>query len=944
MSQIYTTEAQVQAIINSIITGQRNSAGGLVGLNENAQIEPQYIASALGVGNGGAITTSSTPPSDSVNRVFFPSQTGTYTNFSSIAVTLSDGLNLIVGSQTGGFTKVVTPITLTDYVTNANLASKIAPEVKLQNLALEYTPASNAYEPVVKSAAIFRDTTSTFSGWGFPIGSPQNFDSIIFRLRTRSNAVTKIAYSLYTGGFSTVVLEKTIDVNLAANTAFDITIVFDSLVANSADADLYFFYRCNQFIDHYSVQGATVPFPNPTFEAARYVVNGALTGIGTQISSPTTGQRNMWFITSVIGAKIKDFTKNIVSQEIEDDIKALFNTTEDEAFQNSFIQTIDKENETPIFDESSASYQQTTSTFSGWNTPLGTPQIFNCITFKVRARANAITSIRCIVRVNSNGTNLGDKTVTVNIPANTVGEVTVLFDSIIANSSQDKLAFIFQCNQFCDSFGIMSSTQFPMSGGYDNSYYFVNGVQTGGVGEAQTINPSGTRFITFAKVSKGIQIVGFKKNLLDWVADNLNITPVNPVFEPSAELILPSRIYAAQGVESNIYWDNVIFANVPIDSLTIDVVSTRGQQFEKGWRYTPGAETGTSSLQIRVFFEGRVLADKTTTIVIQNSAGGVGSKKILAIGDSTTAGGQYISLITSSYGTNPSVTFIGTRGTSPNKHEGYGGYSFNSFISAGTLTYRFTVSGITIAPALGSVYSNNSSQFTVLEINLSGSSGSITCSRTSGANDPLASGTLTNVSGGGDATISFSASEIISGNPFWISGALNFAQYLTNNSFTLASSDLVTIHLGINDVFNDSSDTNISTIITRANTLINAIRTGVPNINIGLCLTIPPAISQDSFGTNYSNGRNLKEYLVGYRKLINAFLTEFDTNARRTDKVWTIPFNVGIDRTYNFPTSQVNANARNTTQITRWTNSVHPATSGYQQMGDILWAFIKNLA
>lgn len=69
----------------------------------------------------------------------------------------------------------------------------------------------------------------------------------------------------------------------------------------------------------------------------------------------------------------------------------------------------------------------------------------------------------------------------------------------------------------------------------------------------------------------------------------------------------------------------------------------------------------------------------------------------------------------------------------------------------------FTVSGVTVAPAVGDVYSNNGSQFTIIWARIISGSGKLTTERTSGTNDPTASGTLTRVSGSGDASISFSA-------------------------------------------------------------------------------------------------------------------------------------------------------------------------------------------
>jgi lysophospholipase L1-like esterase len=57
--------------------------------------------------------------------------------------------------------------------------------------------------------------------------------------------------------------------------------------------------------------------------------------------------------------------------------------------------------------------------------------------------------------------------------------------------------------------------------------------------------------------------------------------------------------------------------------------------------------------------------------------------------------------------------------------------------------------------------------------------------------------------------------------------------------------------------------------------------------------------------------------------------------------VFIIPFNANLDRENNFPFASFSANSRNTEQIRRYTNGVHPSDSGYYQMGDTLFAFLK---
>lgn len=54
-----------------------------------------------------------------------------------------------------------------------------------------------------------------------------------------------------------------------------------------------------------------------------------------------------------------------------------------------------------------------------------------------------------------------------------------------------------------------------------------------------------------------------------------------------------------------------------------------------------------------------------------------------------------------------------------------------------------------------------------------------------------------------------------------------------------------------------------------------------------------------------------------------------------------IPTNVGLDTENNFLTKLERVNGQNKTIITRQFNGVHPAASGYNQMGDTYYAWLK---
>ena len=59
------------------------------------------------------------------------------------------------------------------------------------------------------------------------------------------------------------------------------------------------------------------------------------------------------------------------------------------------------------------------------------------------------------------------------------------------------------------------------------------------------------------------------------------------------------------------------------------------------------------------------------------------------------------------------------------------------------------------------------------------------------------------------------------------------------------------------------------------------------------------------------------------------------------DKLVMIPGNVNLDTENNFPTVKEAVNAQNPALTVRQSNGVHPAVSGYNQMGDVYYAWLK---
>ena len=238
------------------------------------------------------------------------------------------------------------------------------------------------------------------------------------------------------------------------------------------------------------------------------------------------------------------------------------------------------------------------------------------------------------------------------------------------------------------------------------------------------------------------------------------------------KLQLPPAIYAVPGVESCIYFDNVVCVVNP-DNYVFDVKCAKGRNDQKRWRYTPAAgEKGSFDLELTVLSDNGVEAvGKTKVIVTPADAGKGRNFAILVIGDSLTAASVYpkrtFDLLTRNG--HPQVKFLGTTGrtNSTVKHEGYGGWAWKTFLTK--------TQARKIAP-------------------------------------------------GEKPRAYYRAS------PFLFKGKFSLAQYLKENHQGRVP-DFITIQLGVNDVFG-ATDANQSTVIAgileNADKLIAALRKDAP--------------------------------------------------------------------------------------------------------------------
>jgi len=353
-------------------------------------------------------------------------------------------------------------------------------------------------------------------------------------------------------------------------------------------------------------------------------------------------------------------------------------------------------------------------------------------------------------------------------------------------------------------------------------------------------------------------------------------------------LVLPSVLPAVVGHEVNIYFDNVVL--VPDRrQLIFDVECARGMQQDERWTYIPKAsEIGDIGLTIDIRdASNKVIASGKTIIRIVAADAGTGKEiSCLIIGDSLTNASIYpeeiLNLCKSSG--NPILKLYGTHhveGTSPeNRHEGYGGWTFERFVT---------------------FYSENRTSDDI----------GTRCSPFVYMED-------------GKAT-------------------LDFKRYVREQCGG-KSPDFVTIELGCNDIFGSNEADQQSTIdrtLGFADKLLKAILDAGANTKIGLVMLPPPAASQDAFGNNYGCGQTRWQYRRNQHRFTEQMISKY--GGRENERIYLIPDYVNVDTEHGFPTEVVPANSRTAEKITRLANAVHPSESGYKQMADSIYAWVKEI-
>ena len=185
-------------------------------------------------------------------------------------------------------------------------------------------------------------------------------------------------------------------------------------------------------------------------------------------------------------------------------------------------------------------------------------------------------------------------------------------------------------------------------------------------------------------------------------------------------------------------------------------------------------------------------------------------------------------------------------------------------------------------------------------------------------------------------------------SPFVFDGRFDFSRYMDERrrENVLAPNDggwgtltHVGIHLGINDIFH-AEDEKFGQILSERMRMLESMIAGIRDyderIRVGMMTVIPPSRNQDSFAASYgsmqSRRRYKRKWAIWNRELIRRFADR--------PGVEVVPTHVGLDTAHNMPVASSPVNARNAATAVRQNDGVHPAVEGYQQMADMLYAWL----
>ena len=380
---------------------------------------------------------------------------------------------------------------------------------------------------------------------------------------------------------------------------------------------------------------------------------------------------------------------------------------------------------------------------------------------------------------------------------------------------------------------------------------------------------------------------------------------------------LPEHLYAAPGVECNVYFSNIFESFTP-GRYAYEALAKQGKSQVERWTWTPTeADAGTEvKLVINAWSDDAPVASVTTTVhVARAPQPGADQRKItFALLAASLTNSRYQDRIMKDMRENgyPLFTPVGSRPSAEDRakdparaaHDGYGGFSFDSFLTR----FAMTVDEIDNLQSEA-----EKEQLRKFGVKLDGGQKW----RKSLLRSPL---------------VAIRNGEKVLDVQGWLDRV--------NGG---AAPNFIVIELGVNGTFGQREATLDDYIrdeqIAKAKQLVAALRTVAPEAIIGIC-TEPVGCGQDGYGQNYAASISLIQGRRNIFRISRALKTWVESAG--DPKLVLVPLAQSIDPVYGFIRTSAPANACTTEKKVRDHNALHPALAGGYQLGDAIYAWLAN--
>ena len=374
---------------------------------------------------------------------------------------------------------------------------------------------------------------------------------------------------------------------------------------------------------------------------------------------------------------------------------------------------------------------------------------------------------------------------------------------------------------------------------------------------------------------------------------------------------IPERVYAAPGLECNIYYKDVFDSVVP-QNYAFQTYAAKGRSEVSRWCWTPEAGDAGKTVEVVVnaWNDDGLVAAATTTVEVAAVPANPARRVTFALfGDSLT-NSKFQDRILADMLEAGLANFVpvgSRRSENPGSaaHDGFGGYTCDAFLT------RYKVSDEEIVHIQDAAEREQLKVLGVPEKIVH-----------DWQRDLLRSPLVAFRDGRKEVDV-----------PAWLAKV--------NGG---AAPDVVLIELGVNNVFSYRGEAPELQARIRREVLpgftkfIGALKPHMPKAKFAIC-TIPNGCGQDGFAVNYGAGWNE----VQHRKIMFALNRELAAYVKESGDpdLTLVPVAQAVDPFYSYIHAEMPAHSRSKEIVVRDRNAVHPSAAGGEQMGDAIAAWLR---